>query len=37
LTKFLELLVNFNENTVSDDVFLEKFSQLYDNLEIWKA
>lgn len=37
LTKFLQTLVTFNEGSVSDDVFLEKFSQLYDNLEAWKA
>ena len=37
LTKFLEKLVTFNEDSVSDDTFLEKFSQLYDNLESWKA
>ena len=37
LTKFLEYLVSFNEENVSDDMFLERFSQLYDNLEAWKA
>lgn len=33
LTRFLERLVTFPEGNVSDDVFLENFSQLYDNLE----
>ena len=37
LTKFLEKIVSFNEDTVSDDQFLEVFSQLYDNLEAWNA
>jgi hypothetical protein len=35
LTKFLEKIVSFNEEGISDDVFLERFSQLYDNLELW--
>ena len=33
LTKFLERLVTFPEGNVPDDVFLERFAQLYDNLE----
>ena len=37
LTKFLEKLVTFDENVISDDMFLERFSQLYDNLETWKS
>jgi hypothetical protein len=37
LTKFLEKIVTFNENVVSDDQFLEFFSTLYDNLEAWNA
>lgn len=37
LTKFLEKIVSFDENFVSDDQFLERFSTIYDNLEAWTA
>lgn len=37
LTKFLEKLVSFDEDNIPDDVFLERFAQLYDNLEAYKA
>ena len=35
LTKFLEMIVSFNEGNDSDDAFLERFSHIYDNLELW--
>lgn len=37
LTKFLEKLVTFDAANVTDDVFLENFAQLYNNLEAWTA
>lgn len=37
LTKFLEKIVSFNEDGISDDQFLEVFSTIYDNLEAWNA
>lgn len=37
LNKFLERLVTFPEENISDDIFLERFSALYDNLEMQVA